>query len=92
MNTMNKQQVEMAVGSGLELLGEKSEIVIPVKLNDGVFLLKQLLMSIANGTIGLTPTTQQDTPPGDPPPPPPGSRTGRRVAKKKAKKKASKKK
>ena len=90
---MNKQQVEMAIGAGLELLGEKSEVVVPIKLNDGIFLLKQLLMSIANGTIGLTPTTQQDTPPGDPPPP--GKQPGTPGLKKRAaarKKRPSKKK
>jgi len=55
---MNKQQIEVAVGAGLELLGEKSEVSIPAKLNDGVFLLKQLLIAIAQGQIGLTPTMQ----------------------------------
>ena len=71
---MNKQQIELAVGTGLELLGDKSELVIPIKHNDGVFLLKQLLIAIGNGTLGLTPTVQ--TPPGaelpgDQPPKPP---------------------
>lgn len=56
---MNKQQVEVAIGAGLELLGEKSDVPIPARLNDGVFLLKQLLMSIGNGSLGLTPTQQQ---------------------------------
>lgn len=55
---MNKQQVEIALAAGLELLGEKSEIAVPVRLNDGVFMLKQLLMAIANGQLGLTPVTQ----------------------------------
>lgn len=59
---MNKEQVEIALGAGLELLGEKSEIVIPVKLNDGVFMLKQLLLAIANGQLGLTPVTQPEPP------------------------------
>lgn len=61
---MTKQQVEIAVGTGLEVLGEKSEIVVPVRLNDGVFLLKQLLLAIANGQYGLTPLVQ--TPPVGP--------------------------
>jgi hypothetical protein len=65
---MNKEQVEIALGAGLELLGEKSEIVIPVKLNDGVFMLKQLLLAIANGQLGLTPVIQPEPPtaPKDP--------------------------
>lgn len=58
---MNKQQVETALGAGLELLGDKSELAIPVRLNDGVFMLKQLLMAIANGQLGLTPVNP--TPP-----------------------------
>ena len=58
---MNKEQVELAVNTGLELLGPKSEIAIPVKLNDGVFLLKQLLVGIAQGQIGLG-STMEDKP------------------------------
>ncbi len=67
---MNKQQVELAVGAGLELLGEKSEVIIPVRLNDGAFFLKQLLMLIASGQMGLQPTVQTDPAvlPGDVPP------------------------
>ncbi len=65
---MNKQQVEIAVGAGLELLGDKSEITIPVKLNDGVFLLKQLLMLLVQGQLGLTPTVQTDQPESQRPP------------------------
>lgn len=71
---MNKQQIELAVGTGLELLGDKSELIIPVRLNDGVFLLKQLLMAIGNGSLGLTPTVQPpvtpEPPPATPEPPP----------------------
>ncbi len=59
---MNKQQVELAVGAGLELLGDKSETAIPAKLNDGIFFLKQLLMLIAQGQLGLTPTVQEPSP------------------------------
>ena len=59
---MNQQQVELAVGAGLELLSDSSEVSIPAKLNDGVFLLKQLLLAIGQGQIGLTPVVQQDPP------------------------------
>jgi len=58
---MNRQQVEMAVGAGLELLGDNSDIAIPAKLLSGTFLLKQLLLAIGQGQMGLTPTAQ--TPP-----------------------------
>jgi len=72
---MNKAQVEIAISTGLEILGEKSEITIPVKHNDGVFLLKQLMMAIAQGQLGLTPTTVQAPPaPEDPKKPNPTPR------------------
>jgi hypothetical protein len=67
---LNKQQVELALSAGLELLGDKSEVVVPVKLNDGIFLLKQLMMAIANGQLGLTPVT----PPVPPALKPPGEK------------------
>lgn len=91
---MNKQQIEIAVGAGLELLGEKSELSIPVKLNDGVFLLKQFLLGIANGQLGIAPAMQKedDVPPKTPPQSPPPNRNQRRTAKKAGKKAASKKK
>jgi hypothetical protein len=53
---MDKRQVQTAVGAGLELLGEKSDIEIPVRLTEGVFYLNQLLILIASGKIGLAPT------------------------------------
>lgn len=59
---MNKAQVEVALKAGLELLGDESEISIPAKLNDGVFLLKQLLIAIANGQLGLTPVVAPQPP------------------------------
>lgn len=59
---MNKAQVELAIKTGLALLGDESEISVPVKLNDGVFLLKQLLISIAQGQLGLTPVVQPEPP------------------------------
>ncbi len=92
---MNKQQVETAVGAGLELLGDKSDVVIPTALNDGIFFLKQLLMLIASGQLGLRPTVQKP-PPGLPDPPPLASDKKKRaavraVARKKKKKKKKKK-
>ena len=80
---LNREQVALAVQSGLELLGPESEVVVPVKLNDGVFLLKQLLGGIAAGKIGLGPAVEQAGPEA----PPTGNRKQRRTAKKVAKKK-----
>ena len=82
---LNKQQIEIAIGAGLELLGDKSEVIIPVKLNDGVFLLKQLLMGIAQGQVGLATTEALDEPPKP-------NRRARRTVKKIAKKAAIRKK
>ena len=59
---MNKEQVQLAVSAGLELLGPNSDVSIPAKLNDGVFILKQLLAAIAQGHIGLSSTTQPEIP------------------------------
>lgn len=66
---MTKEQVGMAVNAGLELFGPKSEVKIPVRMNDSVFLLKQLLVSIAQGKTGLTAVDQK--PPAPPPIPAP---------------------
>ena len=59
---MNKQQIELAVGTGLELFGDKSELPIPARMNDGVFLLKQLLLMIGNGQISLQSTAPEVEP------------------------------
>ena len=64
---MNKQQVEIAVGTGLELLGDKSEVALPARMIDGAFLLKQLLMAIGSGQLALTPAVQQEPPRPTPP-------------------------
>lgn len=59
---ITKEQVEVAVESGLELLGPNSEIAVPVELIDGVFFLKLLLSGIAAGRIALSPTVHQEPP------------------------------
>lgn len=87
---MTKEQVQLAVSSGMELLGPDSEVAIPAKLTDGVFFLKQLLISIGQGQIALAdPTPQPEVPqvdPNDPMSPP--NRKARRAAKKVSKKKS----
>ena len=59
---MTQETVSLAVTTGLELLGSNSDITIPAKHLDGVFLLKQLLGSIMKGEIGLAPTMGEDAP------------------------------
>ena len=86
---MTKEQVALAVQSGMELLGPESEVQIPAKLGDGVFFLKQLLIGIGQGQIALSPAVQKEPPAGAPTPPeaPPAApnRKARRAAKKVAK-------
>lgn len=60
---MTKEQIGAAVNAGLELLGPESEIKIPVKMNDSVFLLRQLLIFIAQGRVALTPVERAPSPP-----------------------------
>jgi hypothetical protein len=90
---MNKEQIGMAVQAGLELLGPESGVVIPVKLNDGVFFLKGLLVGIAQGKISLSSVEQgKQSPPATPPPATKTkpNRRARRVSKKITKKAAKK--
>jgi len=92
---MNKQQVELAVNAGLELLGPESDVAVPVKLNEGIFFLRAMLTGIATGNIGLAPTTQPVDPGAEPPPgaQTPNRKTRRKAAaKKRSKKKVSRKK
>lgn len=58
----NKENVSLAVSAGLELLGEGSEIDIPARLNDGVFVLKQLLLAVGKGEIALGTAVSTDSP------------------------------
>lgn len=86
---MSKEQVQMAVQSGLELLGPESEVKVPTKLNDGVFFLKGLLAGIAQGRISLSTAVQEEAPQAPPPGPvatkgPPADPKKKRQAKKKA--------
>ena len=63
MQTMNREQIAMAVNAGLELLSNKSEVAIPMRLFDSVSLLRLLLSGIARGEIALgSPETPQPLP------------------------------
>ena len=59
---LTKEQVGLAVHSGLELLGPNSSIQIPARLNDGVYTLKILLHGIAAGRIALSTAVHEDPP------------------------------
>lgn len=59
---MNREQIGLAVRTGVELLGETSQLTIPVRMNDGVFLLRQLLVQIGSGQIALSAVPQAPTP------------------------------
>jgi hypothetical protein len=59
---MNKEQIAAAVQAGLELLGPESNTPIPARLNDGIFILKQLLVGIAQGQIALAPGQASEQP------------------------------
>lgn len=88
---LNREQVGMAIQAGLELLGPESDVAIPAKLNDGVFLLKQLLGGIAQGKIALSPAVEQEPPAGAQKPEAAPNRKERRTAAAQAKKVSKKK-
>lgn len=75
---MNSQQIQLAVSTGLKVLGPKSEAMIPVKDLDGVMALRQLLAEIATGRIQLSAVQAQANTGSTPPPPP---KRGRRKKK-----------
>lgn len=86
---MNREQVAIAVTTGLTLLGPESKLELPASQLDGIFMLKALLNGIASGQIALQPGVQKNVPPGAPLPegaqtPPQPPRNVRRAAKKKA--------
>ena len=88
---LNREQVGMAIQAGLELLGPESDVAIPAKLNDGVFLLKQLMGGIAQGKIALSPSIQQEPPADAQKPEASPNREERRAAAAQAKKVSKKK-
>lgn len=64
---MNKEQIAAAIQAGLELLGPESNTPVPARLNDGIFILKQLLVGIAQGQIALAPGQNSEQPDIQPP-------------------------
>lgn len=87
---MNKEQVAIAVQAGLELLGPESNTPIPARLNDGVFMLKQLLVGIAQGQIALAPGQAATEPPATAPKPAPVPQAVKKAASKKVPRKHGK--
>jgi len=76
--SIGKEQAAAAVEAGLELLGPKSGIAVPIHLNEGVFLLKKMLEAIAVGSIGLSPVVQEPPKPSPPKSPAKSPRRGKK--------------
>lgn len=89
MLSLNREQVALAVKTGLDILGQESDVVVPVKYNDGVFFLKMLLNGIGTGAISLAAGGAVPSAEGEPPPPPPTGKgpPANRKAKRQSKKK-----
>lgn len=85
---ISKEQVELAIGAGLAVIGEKADTAIPAKYITGIQILRQLLILIGSGQVALSPTMKQA--PAVPDSIPGKGKRGRKAAARK-KKKASKK-
>ena len=81
---MDKPQIELAVGTGLNVFGPESELQIPVAQNEGIFYLRMLLTGIATGQIILAPGTVAPPMDGNEPP----AEIKKAAARKKTKKRA----
>ncbi len=95
---LTREQVNVGIAAGLALTNPEDErLYCPMKHLAGTLVLRQLLMSLASGQIGLTSAMQEGdkTPPATPPATPPNGSQGpalKKGAKKKVAKKTSKKK
>ena len=101
---LTREQVNVGIAAGLALTNpDDDRLYVPMKHAAGSLVLRQLLMLLAGGQLGLTSTMQQEAPPGDgedlPPPTPPkppkdsqGPALKKGAKKKVAKKKITKKK
>ena len=92
---LTREQVNVGIAAGLALTNpEDDKLYVPMKHCAGALVLRQLLMSLASGQLGLTATMQQEAPAGEKPPVPPKPPTGSQgpALKKGAKKKVAKKK
>ena len=55
MYTITKEQIALGVKAGLELLNDpKSDMPVPVRLLDGLSILKVMLGGIARGEIAIS--------------------------------------
>jgi hypothetical protein len=66
---LTNEQVQVAVAAGLSLTDPDSNAVVAMRHASGAIILRQLLMSVAQGQLAFAPTVQQQ-PPGKPPAPP----------------------
>ncbi len=67
---LTREQVNVGIAAGLALTNPEDErLYCPMKHLAGTLVLRQLLMSLASGRIGLTATMQEGakTPPATPP-------------------------
>ncbi len=82
---LTREQVNVGIAAGLALTNpEDDKLYVPVKHCAGTLVLRQLLLSLASGKIGLTATMQEGAkkPPVEPPVKPPAAQK-KKVAKKK---------
>jgi len=90
---LTREQVNVGIAAGLALTNpEDDKLYCPMKHCAGALVLRQLLMSLASGQIGLQSTMQQEQPPqppkkGEEVKPPVKPQAVKKVAKKKTAKK-----
>ena len=89
---LTREQVNVGIAAGLALTNpEDDKLYCPMKHCAGALVLRQLLMSLASGQIGLQSTMQQEAP-QPPQPPKEGAAVKPPVKPPTAKKKVAKKK
>ncbi len=80
---LTREQVNVGIAAGLALTNpEDDKLYVPVKHCAGTLVLRQLLLSLASGKLGLT-STMQEAPTPEPPEPPKTPKTPKKAATKK---------
>lgn len=62
---LTNEQVQVAVAAGLAMTDPDSNAVVPMKHASGAIILRQLLLSVAQGQVSFAPVVQQEQPPID---------------------------
>ena len=62
---LTNEQVQVAVAAGLAMTDPDSNAVVPMKHASGAIILRQLLLSVAQGQVSFAPVVQQEQPPTD---------------------------